>query len=243
MGLEANDMSDSDNRELFVKQLSSLKDGEYISHDHYRITIDAFEKFKLDQEAIKENVLAASAVSINVAEVKAEIPKQAEENERRITKKRLSPEEIRERNISWLLNIGVLMLLIGGIYIATSNWSTMSNVMKSGCIALISVLFYGIAIFADKVLKIKKNILCFLCFGQLIFTNTYPFHCLVRITGHIFFILWTRTVFIRSIRKHLPSAGLFPISKEVKFKIICLVCFYHNDIFSRLYIGVCQIYE
>lgn len=167
MGLEANDMSDSDNRELFVKQLSSLKDGEYISHDHYRITIDAFEKFKLDQEAIKENVLAASAVSINVAEVKAEIPKQAEENERRITKKRLSPEEIRERNISWLLNIGVLMLLIGGIYIATSNWSTMSNVMKSGCIALISVLFYGIAIFADKVLKIKKTSFAFYVLASL----------------------------------------------------------------------------
>ncbi|CEG27326.1 hypothetical protein [Bacillus sp. B-jedd] len=81
--------------------------------------------------------------------------------------KKLTKEQIRERNISWLLNIGVIFLLIGGLFVATSNWETMSNVMKSSSIALVSLLFYGFAYLSAKVLKIEKTAFAFTVLGSL----------------------------------------------------------------------------
>src|SRR5690606_3893352 len=82
-------------------------------------------------------------------------------------KKKLSQEEVRERNISWLLNIGVILLLIGGLFVATSNWATMSNFMKSASIAVVSLLFYGFAFISGKVLKIERTSFAFIVLGSL----------------------------------------------------------------------------
>lgn len=80
---------------------------------------------------------------------------------------KLSEEQIRERNITWLLNLGVILLLIGGLYVATSNWATMSNLTKAGSIGLISLLFYGIAYVSKRVLNINKTAFAFLVLGSL----------------------------------------------------------------------------
>ena len=82
-------------------------------------------------------------------------------------KKKLTPEEIRERNITWLLNIGVIFLLIGGLFVATSNWESMTSFMKSGSIAVVALLFYGTAFLTRKVLKIEKTAFAFSVLGSL----------------------------------------------------------------------------
>ncbi len=81
--------------------------------------------------------------------------------------KKISPEDLRERNITWLLSLGVILLLIGGLYLATSNWETMSSVMKSGLVGLVSLLFFGIAYFSQRVLKIEKTGFAFFVLGSL----------------------------------------------------------------------------
>lgn len=82
-------------------------------------------------------------------------------------KKKLSPQEVRERNITWLLNLGVMMLLIGGLILATSNWETLDNWMKSGLIVLVSILFFGLASLTMHGLKIRKTAFAFYVLGGL----------------------------------------------------------------------------
>lgn len=74
---------------------------------------------------------------------------------------------MRERNITWLLNLGVILLLIGGLFVATSNWESMTNLMKAASIGLVSGLFFGMAVMAKKVLKIEQTAFAFLILGSL----------------------------------------------------------------------------
>ncbi|MDQ0269651.1 SCO7613 C-terminal domain-containing membrane protein [Cytobacillus purgationiresistens] len=159
-------MSFNKSQEIFHKELSALKEGDYISRDHYETTLKAYDRY-MDDQKVKEVERAIIASQVVKDQPKKERTKKHSEWMEAMPKKKLSPEELRERNISWLLNLGVIMLLIGGIYIATSNWSSMSNIMKSGSIALISGLFYAIAMFAHLILKIKKTSVAFFVLGSL----------------------------------------------------------------------------
>jgi hypothetical protein len=82
-------------------------------------------------------------------------------------KKTMTPEEIRERNITWSLNIGVIFLLIGGLFVATSNWQSMTAFTKSGLIALVGLLFYGLAYLTKRVLHIDQTSFAFIVLGSL----------------------------------------------------------------------------
>lgn len=87
-------------------------------------------------------------------------------NPRKVKKTR-SPEEVRERNMTWSLNIGVIFLLIGGLFVATSNWETMSAFMKSGAIATVAFLFFGLSYISKKLLHINKTAFAFTVLGSL----------------------------------------------------------------------------
>lgn len=69
-------------------------------------------------------------------------------------KKTLSPQEVRERNITWSLVLGVVLLLIGELVLATSTWDTLTDWKKTGMITFVSVVFFGLAYFTRRVLKI-----------------------------------------------------------------------------------------
>lgn len=82
-------------------------------------------------------------------------------------KKQRTAAEIRERNMTWALYIGVILLLTGGLVLATSRWATFTDGMKSGLIALVAVLFYGMAFLSERVLKIKRTASAFYILGSL----------------------------------------------------------------------------
>src|SRR5699024_3419225 len=63
--------------------------------------------------------------------------------------------------------LGVVLLLIGGLVLATSTWETLANWMKAGLIALVSLLFFGLAVFTMRVLKIEKTAFAFYVLGGL----------------------------------------------------------------------------
>src|SRR5699024_11492869 len=88
-------------------------------------------------------------------------------------KKRLSEQEIRDRNITWSLSIAVILLIIGGIALATNTWDIMSNWMKTGMIALVAGLFFGLAFVTERMLNIKKNAYAFYVLCSFFFSIVY----------------------------------------------------------------------
>ncbi|MEK3854781.1 hypothetical protein [Cytobacillus sp. FSL H8-0458] len=155
-----NPQTEKYHHDIFHVELTKLKEKDYISSEHYEMTLKAHHQYYQDLEEMKrEQIKAAKAAE--------EISKKPIQPANNTVKKKLSQEEIRERNISWLLNIGVILLLIGGLFVATSNWATMSNFMKSASIAVVSLLFYGFALISGKVLKIERTSFAFIVLGSL----------------------------------------------------------------------------
>lgn len=146
-------------KSIFQFELAKLKEKEYLSEEHFEITMNAHKKYYSDLEEKR----MAAAHSAAQTEKDNQPTKQAIKP----VKKKLSTEEIRERNISWLLNVGVILLMISGLFVATSNWETMANWMKSGSIAFVSLLFYGMAYLSNKILKIERTSFAFIVLGSL----------------------------------------------------------------------------
>lgn len=158
-------------KSIFKNEILLLKDGNYISSRMYDEVINAHQNFYTDLEARERSLVLEADVavptqtdpilkpnSITSKKLKPHPPK---------VKRKLSVEEMRERNITWLLNLGVILLLIGGLYVATSNWEMMSNITKAGSIGLISILFYGISFVAQRILRITKTAFSFIVLGSL----------------------------------------------------------------------------
>ncbi|KON88657.1 hypothetical protein AF332_18815 [Sporosarcina globispora] len=145
---------------IFQFELTKLKEKDYISSEHYEITLSAHHLYYQDLEELKQMQAKAAKAAEEIRQTLIQPAKKPE-------KKKLSQEELRERKISWLLNVGVILLLIGGLFVATSNWDTMSNIMKSASIAVVSLLFYGFAFISGKVLKIERTSFAFNVLGSL----------------------------------------------------------------------------
>ena len=170
-------------RRIFRNELYNLKELGYVSPEVYKSVSEAHNEYFLDLLAKErqENEMATrnkgtnsigfeleskevqSSANIAMKEKQIQQPKPRPAK----VKPRKSAEEIRERNISWSLNIGVIMLLIGGLFVATSNWESMTPWMKAGSIALVSALFYGIAYMSYKIIKIDKTAFAFVVLGSL----------------------------------------------------------------------------
>jgi hypothetical protein len=148
-------------RRIFRKELYQLKQNGFLDQADYEKVANAHNHYMLSLAAQEDG-----------SKIPAGVP--AEEKARPVGKKKQQPakpkltkEQLRERNISWLLNLGVILLLIGGLFVGTSNWESMSDTMKAVCIALVSLLFYGISYIASRVLKIEKTAFAFTVLGSL----------------------------------------------------------------------------
>jgi hypothetical protein len=161
-------------RRIFRNELYNLKELGYVSAAEYKSVSEAHNEYFLDllAEERQEKELAArpkknDSAALEVQPAAANIQMKDKRKQPPIVRPKKSAEEIRERNISWSLSLGVIMLLIGGLFVATSNWETMTSLMKAGSIALVSALFYGIAYMSYKVLKIDKTAFAFVILGSL----------------------------------------------------------------------------
>jgi hypothetical protein len=150
-------------RRLFRQELFMLKDKGYLNDDLVEAVSKAHHQYHLDLVAEEERQHEAKLVE----SVKEKVIKESISKAPAKIKKVKSAEEIRERNITWLLNLGVIMLLIGGLFVATSNWESMTAIMKSGSIAAVSLLFYGFTYLSTRVLNIEKTAFAFTVLGSL----------------------------------------------------------------------------
>lgn len=160
-------LSRDERKKIVQDELFLLKEDQYISSHTYQDVLKAHQKF-YDDLAAREKLIE----KIPETQTKPLTPKlqQQPKKLKPVVPKQIkikTEEQIRERNITWLLNLGVILLLIGGLYVATSNWATMSNLTKAGSIGLISILFYGIAYVSKRVLRINKTAFAFIVLGSL----------------------------------------------------------------------------
>ncbi|MDP5273731.1 SCO7613 C-terminal domain-containing membrane protein [Chengkuizengella axinellae] len=170
---------------IFNKELEALREGEYIHDELYENVKNAHHRYTLGAYSVENNLTASKVAIDEYNPTESPIPPEKEEQSNRLSnnnqigvvipkkvkppkpKKQKSPEQIRDRNITWTLILGVILLLIGGLYVATSNWSIMANEMKMISIALVSVVFFGISWFSFRVLKIEKTAFAFLTLASL----------------------------------------------------------------------------
>ncbi|MCT1902151.1 hypothetical protein [Oceanobacillus sojae] len=98
-------------------------------------------------------------------------PDQQEESVQKKEKPAREPktaEQIRERNITWLLILGVSFLLISGLVVATSTWDQMGALLKVITLIGVSVFFLALSGLSSRFLKIEKTAFAFLTLGSLL---------------------------------------------------------------------------
>lgn len=146
-------------KEVFSSELYKLRREEFITEEEYQMVLKAYHGYYMLKDAKKEQ-------SINTP-IKDSSSKDIKLPQKKNAKKLLSPQEIREKNITGILIAGVILILLSGIILATSNWSAISNVAKTGLISLVAILFFGISIISSKFLKIEKTSFAFWVLGTL----------------------------------------------------------------------------
>ena len=138
-------------RIIFREELSEMNRKGFLTDEEYNVTKSAHESFIVHED----EVLKPNKKSKPVKEKKP--------------KKILSEEEIKERNITWALFSGVILILLSGLFLATSNWDIMSNIMKTILISGIAGLFFAMSLVADKILRVRKSAFAFWILGSLFF--------------------------------------------------------------------------
>jgi hypothetical protein len=151
--------SREENRRIFRQELFTLKEEGYLSANIVETVAKAHQQYHHD-------ILNENETKNSLPPEKTIVQKPVKVKPKKV-KKTFTPEEVRERNITWSLNIGVIFLLIGALFVATSNWESMTSLMKSGSIAIVALLFYGIALLTKKVLHLDKTAFAFIVLGSL----------------------------------------------------------------------------
>jgi hypothetical protein len=160
-------LTQDERRRIFMSELQILAEEEYITQKQYDVIERAYREYfyDLSSEELEKVRKVNDKIRVDLNEQTLKSRSLFAKPPRIKVEK--SPEDLRERNITWSLNLGVILLLIGGLFVATSNWESMPDWMKSGSIGLVAILFFGISYLAKNVLKIEKTGLAFLVLGSL----------------------------------------------------------------------------
>jgi len=143
-------------RQIFREELRHLKENSYIDEEDYQKINLAYNQYV--QELDEQQQIIEKASHQKPA---FEKPKPLK------TKTALTAEQIRERNITWALILGVILLFIGGLVFGTSKWSSLNNLFKVLLVSMVSGVFFTSSYIADKYLHIHKTAFAFMTLGSL----------------------------------------------------------------------------
>ena len=88
--------------------------------------------------------------------------------EAKINEKTVISKEVKK--VDNLLKLGIVMVAIAGIMIATTSWDIISDFVKMIIIAIIGVLFLGLSIFSEKKLKIRGTTITYWVLSMIAFS-------------------------------------------------------------------------
>lgn len=171
-----NAMSNSNERAKIVKdELTELFKHGYINKPHYKRLMQTYESYQhAKKKAIDVTQEEITAFTHSDEPLKNKqkviIDKSTTKNDRvaRPVRIKKPPEQVRERNITWLLILGVSFLLISGLVVATSSWDQMGPVLKVITLLGVSLFFLGLSGLSSRFLKIEKTAFAFLTLGSLL---------------------------------------------------------------------------
>ncbi|WLR47439.1 hypothetical protein LC065_18295 [Halobacillus litoralis] len=158
-------LSKEEKQRVFREQLNHLKENGYITNHEYKRLLQAQGAYMADYESIdrKHEVYQQEAQPEPPQKpTPAPTPKPVKK------KKERTPEQIRERNITWTLILGVSILLITGLIVATSQWDQMGAGTKVVSISFVSLFFFALSYGTGRFLKIKQTAFAFLTLGSLL---------------------------------------------------------------------------
>ncbi|MEN2466090.1 hypothetical protein [Ornithinibacillus sp. JPR2-1] len=170
-------LSPDEKREIVREELHQLVKARYINmnvaakivqaHTKYYQTISRVNQIR--QETVKQGQPKKEPTVTITPQPTSLAPKNEAVQSKPITKekKTLSEKQVRDRNITWGLNLGVILLLLGGLVLATSTWDTLGAWAKTGLISTVAILFYGLAGLTSRILQITKTAFAFLVLGSL----------------------------------------------------------------------------
>lgn len=132
----------------------------------YKTGTKAVSQPPIKQEEIKN---PNPSEELEAPDVKSATSQQQEKEKSKALKPKLTDQEIRNRNITWSLSIGVMILLIGGAVLATSTWDVMEDWMKTGMIALFVGSFFALSLayVTGHLLKVSRTAFAFYVLGAL----------------------------------------------------------------------------
>ncbi|MED1864504.1 hypothetical protein P4V41_13640 [Fictibacillus nanhaiensis] len=145
----------------FIKDLNELKDGGYVKEKDYLKVLDGYYRYREDERRKEVN-----DTIVHTAEVTMDEPKQKPQPVKTVAprpqpKVEVTPEQRRERNITSIMAAGVILLLLGGLTLATSNWDVFSSITKTMLVGGIALLFGGLGALSEKILQIRKTAFTF----------------------------------------------------------------------------------
>ncbi|WP_163528207.1 SCO7613 C-terminal domain-containing membrane protein [Halobacillus ihumii] len=160
------DYSREQQEEVFRNELRELREKQYITGDEYRRVLEAHEQYVksqfIEHETVDEQMKVPEDLVSKPKVIKEKPVKPAK------PKKEKTKEQVRERNITWSLIMGVVLLLISGLIVATSQWDQMGPVMKVFSISFVSLFFLGLSYISRKYLRIEQTAFAFLTLGSLL---------------------------------------------------------------------------
>ncbi|WP_377887656.1 hypothetical protein [Alkalihalobacillus sp. R86527] len=153
-------MNEKGKQATFREELTRLEQKDFISKSTYEEVSAAYSHL-LESEV--EQRMGMTKNNERIREEKKATKPRGKVKEKKVR----SAQELRDRNLTWILIVGVVLLLLGGLVLATSTWDVLTSTLKTALIAGVSFLFFGISWLGGHKLRIGKTAFAFLVLGSL----------------------------------------------------------------------------
>ncbi|TGB01965.1 hypothetical protein [Halobacillus salinus] len=155
-------LSEEKKSEVFEEQLLTLWRTGYVTSEELHRLRRVNKQYVEDRLTVHEPVETEPVQQESVEEKPKKEPKPKKE------KKVKTAAQVRERNITWTLILGVALLLITGLVVATSQWEQMGAGLKVFSISFVSLFFLALSYGTGRFLKIHQTAFAFLTLGSLL---------------------------------------------------------------------------
>ena len=118
------------------------------------------------------NLISAVLLLVDSDRIKSEYAKYLKEQDVQVLDSNNNNIKVskEKKKLDILLKIGIGMVAVSGIMIATTSWEVITDFVKLILIAVIGVLFLGLSIFSDKKLKIRGTTITYWLLSMIAFS-------------------------------------------------------------------------
>ncbi|MBP3039163.1 hypothetical protein J9303_06565 [Bacillaceae bacterium Marseille-Q3522] len=224
---------------VFREELETLKMRNYISGTDFTKISSAYDSYIHDLNMEQERIRNQEKKTVPAVQPKPVVQQQKQMPKTQPVKQKKTAEQLRERNLSIILVVGVISLLFGGLILATTGWYFMSEHLKVLSISMISVVFFAMSFIAMK-LKITQTAFAFLTLASFFVPIAFLSAAYYQLFGEYLSLTgegrWLLGVFVGILcfALYMKIAAFF---KSKAFTIFTLSTFSITVIFGLLYIS------